>query len=58
MGLLLAEADPGRGSAAQADPAAPACAPFLGPHQARQLSLATAQRFQVHPMFRAYLGTS
>jgi hypothetical protein len=58
VGLLLAGADPGRDSAAHADPAAPASAPFLGPHQARQLSLATAQRFQVHPMFRAYLGTS
>jgi hypothetical protein len=57
VGLLLAEADRGRGSAAGTGPAAPAGVPFLGPHQARQLNLATAQRFQVHPMFRAYLGT-
>ncbi len=57
VGLLLAEADPGRGSAAGTGPADPAGVPFLGPHQARQLNLATARRFQVHPMFRAYLGT-
>jgi hypothetical protein len=29
---------------------------FLGNHQARHLNMAAAQRFQVHPMFHAYLG--
>ena len=56
VGLLLAEADPGSGAALR-DPGCPAGVPFLGAHQARRLNLATAQRFQVHPMFLAYLGT-
>jgi hypothetical protein len=30
---------------------------FLGPHQASQQTVAAAQRFQVHPMFWAYLGS-
>ena len=29
---------------------------FLGVHQIQHLNLAAVQRFQVHPMFRAYLG--
>jgi hypothetical protein len=29
---------------------------FLGVHQVQHLTLAAVQRFQVHPMFRAYLG--
>lgn len=29
---------------------------YLGPHQVGNLNLATLNRFQVHPMFRAYLG--
>jgi len=29
---------------------------YLGPHQVGNLNLATLSRFQVHPMFRAYLG--
>jgi hypothetical protein len=29
---------------------------FLGPHQVQHLNLAAVQRFQVHPMFRAYLS--
>jgi hypothetical protein len=29
---------------------------FLGSHQVHHLNLAAVQRFQVHPMFRAYLG--
>lgn len=29
---------------------------YLGVHQARHLNLAASQRFQVHPMFWAYLG--
>jgi hypothetical protein len=55
VGLLLAEADPGSGAVLR-DPGRPAGVPFLGPHQARRLNLAAARRFQVHPMFRAYLG--
>ena len=31
-------------------------APFVGVHQVQHLNLAAVQRFQVHPMFRAYLG--
>lgn len=30
--------------------------PFLGAHQIQHLNLAAVQRFQVHPMFHAYLG--
>jgi hypothetical protein len=30
---------------------------YLGPHQVANLNLRNVQRFQVHPMFRAYLGT-
>jgi hypothetical protein len=30
---------------------------FIGPHQGAQYTVATARRFQVHPMFWAYLGT-
>ena len=30
--------------------------PFLGMHQVQHLNLAAVQYFQVHPMFRAYLG--
>ena len=56
VGLLLAEADPGS-DAALRDPGRPASVPFLGAHQVRRLNLATAQRFQVPPMFLAYLGT-
>jgi hypothetical protein len=55
VGLLLAEADPGSGAVLR-DPGRPAGVPFLDPHQARRLNLAAARRFQVHPMFRAYLG--
>ncbi|WP_433181843.1 P-loop ATPase, Sll1717 family [Actinoallomurus sp. CA-150999] len=29
---------------------------FIGVHQVQHLNLAAVQRFQVHPMFRAYLG--
>jgi hypothetical protein len=29
---------------------------YLGPHQVSNLNLATITQFQVHPMFRAYLG--
>jgi hypothetical protein len=29
---------------------------YLGPHQVANLNLAALSRFQVHPMFRAYLG--
>ncbi|MBC6458885.1 hypothetical protein HKK72_13385 [Actinomadura sp. HBU206391] len=29
---------------------------FFGAHQVQHLNLAAVQRFQVHPMFRAYLG--
>lgn len=29
---------------------------YLGPHQVSNLSLANISQFQVHPMFRAYLG--
>jgi hypothetical protein len=29
---------------------------YLGPHQISNLSLANIRRFQVHPMFRAFLG--
>lgn len=29
---------------------------YLGPHQITNLNLAALNRFQVHPMFRAYLG--
>ncbi len=29
---------------------------YLGPHQVSNLNLAALSRFQVHPMFRAYLG--
>jgi hypothetical protein len=57
VGLLLAEADPAGAAAARTDLRSPADTCFLGPHQARQLRVATAQRFQIHPMFRAYLGT-
>jgi hypothetical protein len=32
-------------------------ASFLGPHQASQQTVAAAQRFQIHPMFWAYLGS-
>ncbi|HUK70030.1 MAG TPA: hypothetical protein VLW50_14970 [Streptosporangiaceae bacterium] len=32
-------------------------APFLGMHQVQHLNLAAVQRFQVHPMFRTYLGS-
>jgi hypothetical protein len=35
----------------------PASGLFVGAHQARYLNPATAQRFQVHPMFHGYLGT-
>jgi hypothetical protein len=30
---------------------------FLGPHQASQQTMVAAQRFQIHPMFWAYLGS-
>lgn len=30
---------------------------YLGPHQVANLNLQNLNRFQVHPMFRAYLGT-
>ena len=30
-------------------------APFLGAHQVRHLNIAATRRFQVHPMFHAYL---
>ncbi len=30
--------------------------PFVGVYQVQHLNLAAVQRFQVHPMFRAYLG--
>jgi hypothetical protein len=33
----------------------PADAAYLGAHQANQVNVAAAQRFQVHPMFREYL---
>lgn len=29
---------------------------FIGPHQGTQLAVSTASRFQIHPMFWAYLG--
>jgi len=29
---------------------------FVGPHQAQHLNLAAVQHFQVHPLFRSYLG--
>lgn len=47
-----------RAEAPQASPArhAPA-APFLGPHQGTAHTVTTARRFQIHPMFWAYLGT-
>jgi hypothetical protein len=32
--------------------------PFLGAHQMQHPNLAAVQRFGVHPMFRAYLGTT
>jgi len=49
VGLLRAEADSASGNGRPADGL------FLGPHQVRRLSLAAVQRFQVHPMFHAYL---
>ncbi|MEU5881256.1 hypothetical protein [Spirillospora sp. NPDC047279] len=30
---------------------------FLGVHQVQQLNLDAVRQFQVHPMFRNYLGT-
>jgi hypothetical protein len=33
-------------------------ASFVGPHQASQQTAVAAQRFQIHPMFWAYLGSS
>jgi hypothetical protein len=33
-------------------------ASFVGPHQASQQTAVSAQRFQIHPMFWAYLGSS
>jgi hypothetical protein len=50
-GFLRAEA-----SQAAASPRTRA-AHFIGPHQGAQHMVATARRFQVHPMFWAYLGT-
>jgi hypothetical protein len=50
-GFLRAEASP-----AAASPRT-RTAHFIGPHQGGQYPVATAGRFQVHPMFWAYLGT-
>jgi hypothetical protein len=56
FGAPSAERDIERGLRRPPRPGRPAGVPFLGPHQARRLNLAAARRFQVHPMFRAYLG--
>ncbi len=50
VGFLTAQ--PANGSRAQRDDKRP----FLGMHQVQHLNLAAVQYFQVHPMFRAYLG--
>jgi hypothetical protein len=49
VGFLTAE------PASETRPPGNGARPFLGPHQVQHLNLAAVQRFQVHPMFRAYL---
>jgi hypothetical protein len=51
VGFLQAEA--GR----DADGRKTTAVSYLGPHQANHLNMAAARRFQVHPMFQAYLDT-
>ena len=51
VGFLTAE------PAGETRPPGNGAGPFLGPYQVQHLNLAAVERFQVHPMFRAYLDT-